>query len=69
MIGSVKTLRWAAEKKCLIYTAQFHLTGEFVAVGGSAAPEVRLILMKTFDTIGQPIKYDGNVDSICFAND
>jgi WD40 repeat protein len=67
MIGSVKTVRWAAEKQCLIYAAKFHPSGDFAAVGGSGAPEVRLISMKTFQTIGQPIKYPGNVYSICFA--
>jgi WD40 repeat protein len=68
MIGNVKTIRWAAEKQCLVYAAKFHATGEFLAIGGSGAPEVRLISMKTFETIGEPIKYGGNVYSICFAN-
>ena len=64
-----RVLNWKAERQCLVYATRFHPSGEFVAVGGSGACEVRLLNVKTGDVIGQPLKFDSTVYSLCFASE
>jgi WD40 repeat protein len=64
---NVQTVKWSAAKPCLVYAARFHPSGDFIAVGGSGAPEVRLISTTTFRTVAEPVRYEGNVYSICFS--
>jgi WD40 repeat protein len=64
---NVQTFKWNAAKPCLIYAARFHPGGDFIAVGGSGAPEVRFMSTATFRTVAEPVTYQGNVYSICFS--
>lgn len=64
-----KVLSWKADRQCLVYAAKFHPSGEFVVVGGSGACEVRMLKVKTGEVVGEPLKFDSTVYSLCFAND
>ena len=64
-----RVLNWQAERQCLVYTAKFHPSGEFVVAGGSGANEVRFLNVKTGNTMGSPLTFESTVYAVCFSND
>lgn len=64
-----RLIEWEAERQCLVYTARFHPSGEYIVAGGSGANEVRFLSVKTGRTIDTPLQFDSTVYATCFSND